>query len=123
MALTTKQRERAARYITRRMREHGIADHRELAGVSGVDVDTAQSFLAAERWPQTETRRKIEKALDLPLGRIQDAATMALDDEPEQDQVEAAIYRSQLTRANQLKLAGIYYEMLESQQRQAADTA
>lgn len=113
-----EQRERVIRYVRRRMAELSW-DDRRLEVETGVDRKTLRSFFGGERSPNLSTRTAIENALALPHGTLDGVRGGYIQDDPEPtpvtDPVERAIYESSLTRANQLKLAGLYYEMLDEQ--------
>lgn len=120
MAVDEAGRERAARYAVERLARHGWSPA-ELAMRAGVDPGTVRDFLNGERWPQQKSRTAIENALDLGRGTLELVARgiAGTDPEPHGDAVEMAIFGSRLTRANQHRLVGIYYGMLEDQERGA----
>ena len=93
----------------------------ELAVRAGVDPGTVRDFVNGERWPQTKSRSAIEDALEVGRGTLELVARGMYDPtpEPQGDAVEKAIFGSQLTRANAHRLVGIYYGMLEDQERGA----
>lgn len=119
---TPEEKQRAARYVLNELNTRHW-DGRRLALEAKIDEGTVRTFLRGNTYPQRPSRTAIEETLGLPVGSIEGAAmgllSVGLDDEGvHSDAVEAAIYRSKLSRANQLKLAGIYYEMLETQDRE-----
>ena len=93
-----------------------------VATLAGVDEGTVRSFVNGERWPWASKRAAIERVLGLKTGTFELVARGISErparPEPEGDSVEVAIRQSDLTRANQHKLIGAYYEMLDEQGRE-----
>lgn len=116
MKLSEGQRRRAVDHVLRKMGELGW-DRGQLIVEAHADPATIRSFLQGDTWPQTGTRQRIEAALGLSAGTLEYVALRQVDVEEEGDQVELAIKRSALSRANQHTLIGKYYEMLEAQER------
>ena len=114
--MNDEQKRRAANYVLRAMSQRGW-DRVALTGEAGLDPQTVRTFLAGETWPQTSKRQAIEQALGMAYGTLELAARGILEPEPQEegDEVERAVRRSRLTRANQHKLIGSYYDMLDSQ--------
>src|SRR5690349_2870771 len=106
-------KDRAAALVRETMARRGWTPER-LADEAGIDVGTVRTFLKAETWPWTKKRVALEDALGLPHGAIDLTASRLLEGD-ESDPVERAVRDSQLSRANQHKLIGLYYEMLESE--------
>lgn len=115
MARTDEQKQRLARYVARRMAELGWNPAR-LTQEAGLDVATVRTMLNGETYPQTKKREAIEDALGVGRGTLDLMASGLLDEPAEEgDEVELAIRRSELTRANQHKLIGSYYSLLDEQ--------
>jgi hypothetical protein len=112
-------KKRAAQYVAGVMADQG-RDAAWLQAMTGFDNQTIKTFLAGETWPRTTKRQAIESVLQLALGTIERAALGLIEIEPEGDPVERAIRSSRLTRGNTNKLVGIYYEMLDEQDRHRA---
>lgn len=110
---------RAAAYVREEMARRGWTPER-VADEAAVDVSTVRTLLKGERWPWTSKRNAIELALDLPQGSIELTAT-GLHEQKSVDPVEKAVRESRLSRANQHKLIGAYFEMLESEPPPASD--
>lgn len=104
---------RAAAFVREEMARRGWTAER-LADEAAVDVGTVRSLLKGERWPWTVKRNAIEDALGVPQGSI-DLTASGLLEQDSVDPVEKAVRESRLSRANQHKLIGTYYEMLESE--------
>jgi transcriptional regulator with XRE-family HTH domain len=110
----THGRAAAAEYAAQAAARAGLSAA-AVAQRANVDPGTVRDFLAGERWPWTSSRARIEKALDLKPGVLELIANgVQLD--PDADPVEEAIKASELTRGNQHKLIGVYFDMLEEQQ-------
>lgn len=107
---------RAADFASERAARKGVSTA-DLAERSSLDVATVRDFLEGRRWPRSGTRHAIEDVLGLPTGSFELVARgFNQDDDADIDEVERAIKGSPLTRANQHRLIGLYFEMLEGQQ-------
>jgi hypothetical protein len=111
-------RQRAADYAAERAARAGMSAA-ALAAAADLDPSTVRDFLDGTRWPRTGTRAAIEEAMGLTRGTFDLIARGAYTD-PAEDEVERAVKASPLSRANQHKLIGAYYDMLEAQERGSA---
>lgn len=108
---------RAADFAQKRLGQLGWSTA-YLATRAGVSEDTVRDFLRADRWPWEAKRNLMEEAMGMPRGTLERVARdSAVTDVVDGDPVEVAIQESELTRANQHKLIGMYLEMLDEQQR------
>lgn len=119
MAVDDEGRAKAARYTLECMARRGWGVE-TLAQAGGVDPGTVRDFIYGTRWPQQRSRLAIEKALEISPGGLELIAK-GLDDPvgPDADPVKRAIFASRLTLSNAHRLVGIYYGMLEDQERGA----
>lgn len=77
------------------------------------DATTVRDFVNGARWPWSSTRGVIEKALGLEAGLLDRIAKGALLEAPDEDQVVAAIRRSELSRAAKAELEMHYYRLVD----------
>lgn len=125
MAINQEERRRAAEYVAQLLANRGW-DVRRLAAEARLSPETVQTFVVGEdgirTWPQRPKRAAIEHALGLGEGSLEMVARLMVkppaDEDDEMDPVERAIRRSTLSRANQHRLIGEYFTMLEAQERE-----
>lgn len=107
---------RAATYAAEQAARQGLSVP-GLALRAKIDPATVRDFLDGVRWPRSNTRQAIEDALGLGRGTFELVARGLAD--TNEDEVERAIKSSALSRANQHRLLGAYYDMLEGQETTA----
>lgn len=124
------QKERVGGAIAEAM-EHAGMSSQELADLAEVRIETIRDILAGRTYPRQKTRNRIEEALSWDTGRIARIAS----DEPlggpsglaaraptVEEQMEALLKRTELTRANQYRLMATYHELLEQQRKEHNET-
>lgn len=113
---TTDGMKAAGQFVSARMAASRL-DAVQLAAAAEIgDPKTVRDLVDGVRWPRIGTLAKVEDALGLEYGTI--AAIAAGAQPPSQgDPVEIAINGSTLTRAQKAKLLGMYYEMLDEDER------
>jgi len=111
-------KQRAAQYVSEQMASRGWTPN-DLADQADVNIDTIRTLLNGTRWPWPGNQKKIENALGVPVGTIGVVAAGRYQDS-DMDPVEQAIRSSKLSRANQNKLVGTYFEMLDQEEVRGA---
>jgi transcriptional regulator with XRE-family HTH domain len=111
-------RRRVVRYVRSLMSTQRLSDP-QLADRAGITVDTVRDFLSTERWPQEVKRWAMEEVLGLNRGYLDMLRKGLVQEETAGDPVEQAIDRTDLSRADKLRLKAMYLDMLDAQQGQA----
>lgn len=114
--MNKRGKERAAKVARDAMEARGwsYGDVAEQAGIP--DPATVREFMAGERWPWPQTRGKLESALGLPDGALEEAATARSDDEHD-PLLWAIANHPQLSRADKSELETHYFRLLEARDR------
>lgn len=82
-------RGRAAAAALTAMRAKGLVP-KQIADATGLDVDTVTAFLNGQRWPNIDTRQRLEASLGLAAGALQRAYDGSDTDEPSELSLEGA---------------------------------
>jgi transcriptional regulator with XRE-family HTH domain len=122
-----QQRRRAGRAVAAEMDRQGLTVQK-VADMSGVAAVTIRDLCNGKRWPWTQKRNAIERALTWPTGRIAQIAkgneeydaddVVAPTDLPVHEALDQLLrQRSPLSRARRAKLVATYLELVEDQER------
>lgn len=108
-------RDRARDAYRRRMSELGWGATEVAAAGDISDPATVRAFVAGDSWPWAKNRKKLEAAVEWPAGTLDELARGGTLQTEGKDPVVSAVEQSALTRANQHKLIGTYFQMLDDQ--------